>query len=154
MGFPMFNKYTYIVPDEKKEKEGLPFNIKSLYVNTEACKNCPIKEECLGKQHHKTYTISGSAEKRAMAEKMRTDEAQEIYNIRGPAIESIFGVFKLFYYIDALFFKGREKIENILNLYSIGYNLNKIYDTLINQVLIDDDKYQSFVMEKISKYQI
>lgn len=65
MGYPLFNKYTYIEKNQKKEEKGIPIETKSIYVNTEACKNCPLRQACLTeKQHHKTYTITGSPLKR------------------------------------------------------------------------------------------
>ncbi|WP_162685715.1 transposase [Methanosphaera sp. BMS] len=75
-----------------------------------------LRNECLGKQNHKTYTIYGSPEKREMTMKMKTEEAQKVYNERAPTVESPFGTFKQFYHIDILFFRGREKIQNIMNL--------------------------------------
>ena len=153
MGHPLFNKYTYIVIDKKKEELDLPADTKRIYVNTEACKECSLREECLSeKQNHKTYTIYGSPEKREMIIKMKTEEAQDVYSERAPTVESPFGTFKQFYHIDVMFFRGREKIENIFNLYSIAYNLNKIYKKLINKLITEDDEYISFVKEKIYKY--
>ena len=65
MGYPLFNKYTYNVHDEKKTSKGIPDETKRVYVNTKACKHCPLRKECLSeKQHHKTYTIYGSPEKK------------------------------------------------------------------------------------------
>ena len=154
MGYPMFNLYTYPVSDEKKEKTVLPLDTKRIYVNTEACKDCPLRKECLGKQNHKTYTIYGSPEKREMTMKMKTEEAQKVYNERAPTVESPFGTFKQFYHIDILFFRGREKIQNIMNLYAISYNLNKLYEKLINNLITEDEKYISFVKEIITKYKI
>lgn len=51
-----------------------------------------------------------------------------------------------------MFYRGREKIENIFNLYATAYNLNKIYKKLINKLITEDDEYISFVKEKINKY--
>lgn len=119
----------------------------------DACKECSLREECLSeKQNHKTYTIYGSPEKREMIIKLKTEEAHDVYSERAPTVESPFGTFKQFYHIDVMFFRGREKIENIFNLYSIAYNLNKIYKKLINKLITEDDEYISFVKEKIYKY--
>jgi len=153
MAHPFFNKYTYIVTDKKKEEQGLPPDTKRIYVNTEACKECSLREECLSeKQHHKTYTIYGSTEKREMTIKMKTEEAQKVYSKRAPTVESPFGIFKQYYHIDVMFYRGREKIENIFNLYATAYNLNKIYKKLINKLITEDNEYISFVKEKINKY--
>ena len=86
--------------------------------------------------------------------KMKTEEAQKVYNERAPTVESPFGTFKQFYHIDILFFRGREKIQNIMNLYAISYNLNKLYEKLINNLITEDEKYMSFVKEIITKYKI
>lgn len=152
MGYPLFNTYTYPVPDEKKEKKGIPLETKRIYLNTEACKNCPLKDECLSKkQHHKTYTIYGSPEKREMLTKMREKTAKKVYKERAPTVESPFGTFKQFYHLDTIFFRGREKIENMMNLYAIAYNLNKIYEKL-KITLLEDKQYNKFIQKTKNKY--
>jgi len=152
MGYPLFNEYTYHVHDEKKTAKGIPNETKRIYVNTEACKDCPLREECLTeKQHHKTYTIYGSPEKREMITKMREKEAKKIYKQRAPTVESPFGTLKQFYHIDTIYYRGREKIENILNLYATAYNLKKIHETL-KTTLTEDKKYITFIQKTINKY--
>lgn len=80
MGYPLFNKYTYTENTEKREEKGLPPETKRLYLNTEACKDCPLKNECLTeKQNHKTYTIYASPDKREMLMKMKEKKAKKVY---------------------------------------------------------------------------
>lgn len=64
---------------------------------------------------------------------MKTEEAQNVYSQRAPTVESPFGTFKQYCHIDVMFFRGREKIENIVNLYVTAYNINKIYKKLIKK---------------------
>ena len=152
MGYPLFNEYTYNVHDEKKTAKGIPDETKRVYVNTEACKDCPLREECLSeKQHHKTYTIYGSPEKREMITKMKEKSAKKIYKQRAPTVESPFGTLKQFYHIDTIYYTGREKIENMLNLYATAYNLKKIYEKL-KTTLNEDKRYITFVQKTINKY--
>lgn len=152
MGYPLFNEYTYIVHDEKKTAKGLPDETKRIYVNTEACRDCPLREECLTeKQHHKTYTIYGSPEKREMITKMQEKNAKKIYKQRAPTVESPFGTLKQFYHLDTIFYRGREKIENILQLYATAYNLKKIFETL-KTTLTEDKRYITFIQNTINKY--
>ena len=153
MGYPLFNEYSYKETTKKKEELGIPAETKNLYVNTEACKDCPLRTECLtSKQHHKTYTLYGSPEKREMTEKMKDVSSKNVYKQRAPTVESPFGTLKLFYNVDIIFFKGRQKVENMMNLYAIAYNLNKIYKKLINTLITEDITYISFVKTTIAKY--
>ena len=87
-----------------------------------------------------------------MTEKMKDVSSKNVYKQRAPTVESPFGTLKLFYNIDIIFFKGRQKVENMMNLYAIAYNLNKIYKKLINTLITEDITYISFVKTTIAKY--
>jgi len=82
---------------------------------------------------------------------MREKEAKKIYKQRAPTVESPFGTLKQFYHIDTIYYRGREKIENILNLYATAYNLKKIHETL-KTTLTEDKKYITFIQKTINKY--
>ena len=44
--------------------------------------------------------------------------------------------------------EDEKKIENIFNLYATAYHIIKIYKNPINNIIMDDNEYVSFVKDK------
>lgn len=147
--------YTY---DEEVTKE-TPFGeikrppkIKKLFTNTEACKNCFYKEYCLSeKSDHRTYTIYGSQDYIDMILKMQTPEAKEIYKLR-PTVESPYGTMKQFYELNQIPYIGKFKMQGIVNLKSAVFNLKRIANLILHELLFSDEQYINFVHQKIADY--
>ena len=151
--FPL--TYQYEEEEVKKTSIGeihLPKKIKSIYTNTEACKNCFYKDECLTeKMNHRNYTVYGSEDMIEMLIKMETPEAKEKYKLR-PIVESPYGTMKEFYYINKLPYVGKKKMQGIVNLKSAAYNLNRIANIVLLDLLFENETYINFVKETIAKY--
>ena len=112
-------KYQYKEEIIKKASFGeiqLPNKIKSIYSNTEACKNCFYKDQCLTENmNHRNYTVYGSEDMIEMLLKMETPEAQEKYKLR-PIVESPYGTMKQFYELNQLHYMDINKIQGLVNL--------------------------------------
>lgn len=151
--FPL--KYQYNVEHVKKTKFGeikYPDKIKSIYSNPEACKNCFYKDQCLSeKMKHRTYTIYGSDDMIDMLLKMETPEAKEKYKLRS-IVESPYGILKQFYELNQLPYVGKYKIQGIVNLKAIAYNLRIISNLILRELLFNNETYINFVKNTIKKY--
>ena len=62
-----------------------------------------------------------------MKEKMGTEEAKAIYQMRKIAVEPVIGDIKENYGFTKFYLRGLEKVKIELNLISIAHNLKKIY---------------------------
>ena len=101
--------------------------------------------------NHRNYTVYGSEDMIEMLLKMETPEAQEKYKLR-PVVESPYGTMKQFYEINQLPYMGINKIQGIVNLKSIAYNINRISNLVLRDLLFENKTYQNFVQKTINKY--
>ena len=146
-------KYQYIVENENKKKKDDPYEIKSIYNNPEACYICPYKKLCFSDTHtHRQITEYGSEYTQQMKYKLETIEGKEEYKKRSKTVEAPFGTLKQQYHINKLPFTKTQNIENIINLYSITYNIKRIIN-IIKLELDENKQYQTFKKEKINEYQ-
>ena len=151
--FPL--KYQYREENVKKTSIGkirLPDKIKSFYSNSEACKNCFYKDQCLTeKMTNRQYIVYGSEAMIDMLLKMETPEAKEKYSLR-PVVESPYGTLKQFYELNQLPYIGKYKIQGIVNLKSIAYNIIRISNLVLCDLLFENETYMNFVQKTIDKY--
>lgn len=154
-GYPFPLTYQYEEENIKKASFGeirYPNKIKSIYANPEACKNCFYREMCLTeKMNHRTYTVYGSEDMIDMLLKMETPEAKEKYKLRG-IVESPYGTMKQFYEVNQIPFVGKFKIQGIVNLKSIAYNLNRISNLVLHDLLFENETYRNFIQKTIDKF--
>ena len=148
----LFFKYKYIVKNNAKKEDTDPYEIKRIYNNPEACYMCPYKKLCFTDSHvHRQITEYGSEYSQQMKYKLETKEGKEEYQKRGKTVEAPFGTLKQQYHINQLPFINKQNVENIINLYSIAYNLNRIFK-IIHIDLDENNEYQTFKKEKIKEY--
>lgn len=118
-----FNKYVEKTEDPEKQDK-----IKRLYCNYSACKACNCRENCLSStQTHKTITEYGGSLKKAMWEKMESDEYKEVYSRRS-SVEGPFGILKEQFNIESEVVIGKRKTEERLLLDAVAYNLIRLYN--------------------------
>ena len=101
--------------------------------------------------NHRNYTVYGSEDMIEMLLKMETPEAQEKYKLR-PIVESPYGTMKQFYELNQLPYMGINKIQGIVNLKSIAYNINRISNLVLRDLLFENETYQNFVQKTINKF--
>lgn len=151
--FPL--KYQYTEENTKKTSFGeirLPDKIKSFYSNSEACKNCFYKDQCLTeKMTNRQYIVYGSELMIEMLLKMETPEAKEKYSLR-PIVESPYGTMKQFNELNQMPYTGKFKIQGIVNLKSIAYNIIRISNLTLRDLLFKNETYINFVQKTIDKY--
>ncbi len=75
-----------------------------------------------------------------MKEKMNTEEAKEIYQIRKIVVEPVIGNIKENYGFTKFYLRGLEKVKIELNLISIAHNLKKIY-MLRGKINLENEEY-------------
>ena len=123
-----------------------------MYSNSEACKSCFYKDQCLTeKMTNRSYTVYGSEAMIDMLLKMETSEAKEKYKLR-PIVESPYGTMKQFYELNQLPYRVKYKIQGIVNLKSIAYNINRIVNLVLRDLLFENKTYKKFVHKIIDKY--
>ena len=156
-GYLFTLKYQYEEENIKKTSIGkiqYPNKIKSIYSNSEACRNCFYKDQCLTeKMTNRQYTVYGSEDMIEMLLKMETPEAKEKYSLR-PVVESPYGILKQFYELNYLPYVGKYKIQGIVNLKSIAYNLIRISNLILHDLLFENETYINFVKKTIDKYTV
>ena len=83
--------------------------------------------------------------------KLEIPEGKKEYEKRGKTVEAPYGILKQQYHINQLPFINTQHVENIINLYSTAYNINRIFE-IIHLTIDENDKYQKFKEEKIQYY--
>lgn len=148
----LFYKYKYVVKNDAKKEDTDPYEIKRIFNNPEACYMCPYKKMCFSDSHtHRQITEYGSEYSQQMKYKLETEEGKKEYKKRGKTVEAPFGTLKQQYHINKLPFINKQNIENIINLYSTVYNLNRIYK-IIKLELDQNKEFETFKKEKIKYY--
>lgn len=118
-----FNKYVEKSKDPEQQDK-----IKRLYSNYGACKACNCREKCISStQTHRTITEYGGSLKKAMWEKMESDEYKEVYAKRS-SVEGPFGILKEQFNIESEVVIGKTKTEERLLLDAVAYNLIRLYN--------------------------
>ena len=113
---------------------------------------CPYKKLCFTDRHiHRQITKYGSEYAQQMKYKLETKEEKEEYQKREKTVEAPFGTLKQQYHINQLPFINKQNVENIIHLYSIVYNLNRIFE-IMHIDLDENNEYQTFKKEKIKEY--
>ena len=154
-GYVLPFKYHYEIEHVKNTSIGLiryPNRILNIYSNSEACRNCFYRDQCLTeKMTNRSYSVYGSDGMIEMLLKMETPEAKEMYKLR-PVVESPYGTMKQFYEADKIPYRGKNKVHGIVNLKSIAYNLIRISNLVLRDLLFENETYQNFVQKTIDKY--
>ena len=148
----LYLKYEYPVKNKNRKNKDDPTEVKRMYNNPEACYECPYKKLCFSESHtHRQITEYGSEEVQEMKFKLETHEGKKEYEKRGKTVEAPYGTLKQQYHINQLPFINTQHVENIINLYSTAYNINRIFE-IIHITIDENDKYQKFKEEKIQYY--
>ena len=100
---------------------------------------------------NRQYIVYGSEAMIEMLLKMETPEAKEKYSLR-PVVESPYGTLKQFYELNQLPYIGKFKIQGIVNLKSIAYNIIRITNLVLLDWLFQNETYINFVKKIIDKY--
>lgn len=138
-----FNKYL-----EKNDDSDNPDKIKRLYSNYSVCKACNCRENCLSPtQTHRTITEYGGGLKKAMWEKMETEEYKEEYAKRS-SVEGPFGILKEQFHIESEVVIGKAKTEERILLDAVAYNLIRLFN--LEQEMSNDKEDIVDFCEKIS----
>jgi transposase len=98
--------------------------------HTTECKNCPDKKECNKNQDEKTVKITITDTELKHEEKMKTEEAKEIYKKRKYKIEPIFGHSKHNKKFTHLITTKVENIGTVLKTFAATINLTKIHKSI------------------------
>ena len=61
---------------------------------------------------------------------------------------------KQFYELNQLPYRGKYKIQSIVNLKSIAYNINRISNLILRDLLFENETYKKFVHDTIDKYTV
>ena len=102
---------------------------------------------------NRQYIVYGSESMIDMLLKMETPEAKEKYSLR-PVVESPYGILKQFYELNQLPYVGKYKIQGIVNLKSIAYNLIRISNLVLRDLLFENEIYINFVQKTIDKFTV
>ncbi len=102
---------------------------------------------------NRQYIIYGSEAMIEMLLKMETPEAKEKYSLR-PVVESPYGILKQYYELNQLPYVGKYKIQGIVNLKSIAYNIIRISNLSLRDLLFENETYKNFVKKTIDKYTV
>jgi len=107
-----------------KNKDG----VNCTYYQCKVCPDCPLARDCIkGKSPLRTITRDQYEPLReAAAERMATDEGQQIYKARAPGIEGVFGFIKAALGIRRFTVRGLENVRTEWTWICTAYNLKKL----------------------------
>ena len=118
------DNYSY---DKKRNElivEGERYRFRGIYNRKNGKKIITFFSEKLKKKREVPFFFE---ERLRMKEKMQTNEAKEIYQMRKIVVEPVIGDIKENYGFTKFHLRGLEKVKIELNLISIAHNLKKIY---------------------------
>lgn len=98
------------------------------YSNSQACKNCPYKQECCGNNTHRTITRYGHELLDLAEQKMELEENKKEYKYRSCTVEAPNGTFKVYYHINEMAVVGIEKVQTIYDIITSGYNIKRLFN--------------------------
>src|SRR3989344_436237 len=104
--------------------EGERFRFTGVYDRKDGKKVITFYSEKLKKKRQVPFFFE---ERLRMKEKMETEEAKEIYQMRKIVVEPVIGDIKENYGFTKFYLRGLEKVKIDLNLISIAHNLKKIW---------------------------
>ncbi|MDP2925130.1 MAG: IS1182 family transposase [Nanoarchaeota archaeon] len=113
--------------DKKRNElivEGERYQFRGVYDRKDGKKVILFYSEKLKKKRQVPFFFE---ERLRMKEKMETEEAKEIYQMRKIVVEPVIGDIKENYGFTKFYLRGLEKVKIELNLISIAHNLKKIY---------------------------
>jgi len=113
--------------DKKRNEliiEGERYRFRGVYDRKNGKKIIAFFSEKLKKKREVPFFFK---ERLRMKEKMGTEEAKEIYQMRKIAVEPVIGDIKENYGFTKFHLRGLEKVKIEVNLVSIAHNLKKIY---------------------------
>jgi len=113
---------------DKKRNElivkGERYRFRGVYERKDGKKVITFYSEKLKKKRQVPFFFE---ERLRMKEKMETEEAKEIYQMRKIVVEPVIGDIKENYGFTKFYLRGLEKVKIEINLVSIAHNLKKIY---------------------------
>lgn len=99
---------------------------------TNACDNCPDKDECAPKQNWRIITHYQTDYQNIMSQKMEEKESEEIYKRRIIAERPFAHIKKNLRYTETNL-RGKDKIQCEIDLIASAHNIKLIYNKLNNQ---------------------
>ena len=118
------DNYEYDKKSNELIVEGERFRFRGVYDRKNGKKVISFYSEKLKKKRQVPFFFE---ERLRMKEKMNTEEAKEIYQMRKIVVEPVIGDIKENYGFTKFYLRGLEKVKIELNLISIAHNLKKIY---------------------------
>lgn len=117
-------------------------NDKILYLyksDSSQCKNCPLKEKCLGEKtpYKQLYRWENEDIIDEFKEKMNTDEAKEVIRARGATVEHPFGTIKMMLGWPHFLVRGQEKVAGENALIMFNYNFKRAINIIGIPLLIE-----------------
>jgi transposase len=104
-----------------------------LYQNREACRNCPVREECCTNGKYRDLRDNGVQHLvDAARARLMEQEGGKLYRKTRKRIEHVFGHFKGNLGLRQLHLRGREGAETELTLTAMATNLRKIWNRAWN----------------------
>lgn len=111
------------------------------YYQCRGCSDCPLASDCIkGKSPFRTLVRDEYEPLReATAQRMATDEGQEIYKARAPGIEGVFGFIKAAFGIRRFTVRGLSNVRTEWTWICTAYNLKKLLALEANSVSGDPE---------------
>jgi transposase len=127
---PEGNKVAFIRESFDKQKKKSVRTYKCV-----GCLNCQSKSKCTKRRNGIRYLkmLPYEGERNIMVAKMKTEEAKEIYKIRGQTIEPVFGDMKENKGFRTFLMRGIEGVRADLNIACAAMNIKKIWEYLQNK---------------------
>ena len=106
------------------------------YRSAEACRDCPVKEQCTKDRHGRTINISQWHEAgRRHAEKMKQEANQDLLKKRAKIVEPVFGQIKSNGGFKRWTFKGLKKVQAQWFMLCSAWNLKVAYQKWRSEIM-------------------
>jgi transposase len=107
------------------------------------CKNCPLKEQCIGKQHEcrMKITIYKDYYERTI-KRVKSSFGRRMKNLRQSTVEPVFGSLINFYGMSRISTRGIDLAHKSMIMAAIAYNIKKYmkYQSRITNLMMDSVK--------------
>ena len=117
----------------KRIKKDSRHDLQYRIYQTQACKDCPFKKECVPKKSSQRtiYREVRQTLRDQMRQRLNSEQGKKIYAQRLHPIEAIFGHLKYNLGYKQFLLRGLDKVKAEFNLMCIAYNLKKLVKQLL-----------------------
>ena len=117
----------YLLFKNIRSSHGKENKMKQYRSSGKDCSTCPLRKECIGKNHEKTISVTvDKALYDQMHERMQTSKAEWMRKKRSSTVEPVLGTLINYMGMSRINTKGIKQADKCMTMSAVAYNLKKL----------------------------